>query len=76
MITITKGEGTYSRQKTDENGVRLNEIENIEYDSKTYHVTDGESMWLVSEKLFSIIENKIYQGENLLVEGEIIKTNF
>lgn len=81
LITITKGPGIFSRQKTDENGNRLPDIENIEYNEKTFHVNYEESVWLIDKHLFSIKENEdgtssVFQGQNIIVSGKIIKTNF
>lgn len=81
FITIDKGPGTYSRNKTDENGNRIGEIENIDYNENTYHVSFEENTWLIDEKLFLIAEadngmQSVMQGKNVIVTGKIIKTNF
>lgn len=83
LITITKGPGIYSRQKTDENGERLTEREDIEYGAETYHVSKDKSMWLIDSEMFSIRESEdkdasmsVMQGENIICKGVIIKTNF
>jgi hypothetical protein len=67
MVKKVKGPGSFKREQTDENGLKLGTFEFINFDSDEIYITDGISNWIVKESYLTEDENAYYINNNLLV---------
>ena len=68
MVTKTEGPGSFQREQTDENGVKLGTFETIQFGADESLISDGISNWIVKKAQLSEDNENFYVNNQFLVK--------